>query len=73
MDAQRRRDRVTKATFRVGHHVRISKEKTRLSKAVEQNFSIEIFRVAKVIERRPRVVYELKNLNRAPIDGTFYR
>jgi len=55
--------RVAKATtYRVGQQVRIRKEKMRFAKAAEQNFSTEIFRVAKVIDRRPRAVYELKNL-----------
>ena len=54
------RVRVAKAmTFRVGQHVRISKKKMRFGKAAEQNFSTEIFRVTKVIDRRPRAVYEL--------------
>ena len=34
------------ATFRVGQHVCISKEKVRFAIAAEQNFSTEIFRVA---------------------------
>ena len=37
----------------------------------EQNFSTEIIRIAKVIERRPRPFFELKDLNRTPIDGQF--
>jgi len=62
-----------KAMFRVGQHVRISKEKMRFAKAAEQNFSTEIFKVAKVIERRPRAVYELKDLDDTPIEGYCYR
>jgi len=62
-----------KAMFRVGQHVRISKERMRFAKAAEQNFSTEIFGVAKVIERRPRAVYELEDLNGTPIEGQFYR
>jgi len=66
--------RVAKAAaFRVGQHVRFSKEKIRFAKAAEQNFSTEIFRVTKVTDRRPRVVYELEDLNGEPIDGQFYR
>jgi len=44
----------------------------RFPKAAELNFSTKIFRVAKVIERRPRAVYELVGLNGTPIDGQFY-
>jgi len=48
MEAARGRVRVVKAAmFRVGQHVRISKEKMRFAKAAEQNFSTEIFKVAK--------------------------
>jgi hypothetical protein len=60
------------AKFRVGQHVRISKEKMKFAKAAKHNFSTEIFRIVKVIHRRPRVVYELEDLNRTPIDGQFY-
>jgi len=68
------RVRVAKnATFRVGQHVRISKEKMRFAKAAEQNFSTEILRVGEVIERRPRVVSELEDLNGTLIEGQFYR
>ena len=54
-------------------HVRISKEKMLFAKAAEQNFSTEIFKVAKIMERRPRAVYELEDLNGTPIDGQLYR
>jgi hypothetical protein len=52
--------------------VRISKEKMKFVKATEHNFSTEIFRIVKVIHRRPRVVYKLEDLNGTPIDGQFY-
>ena len=56
------RVRVAKAaTFWVGQHVRITKEKLRFAKPAEQNFSTEIFRVANVIDRWPRVVYVLED------------
>jgi len=51
----------------------MKKETIRFGKAAEQNFSTEIFRYAKVIERRPRVVYELEDLNHTHIDSQFYR
>jgi len=55
------RFRVAKtAAFRVGQHVRISKEKMRFAKCAEQNFSTEIFRVTKVTDRRPKVVFETR-------------
>ena len=59
MNEKRRRIRAVRAKFRAGQHVRISKEKMKFAKGGEQNFSTEIFRIAKVIERRPRPVFEL--------------
>jgi len=61
------------ATFRLGQHVCISKEKIRFAKAAEQNFSTDIFRVAKVIERRPQVVLQLENVNGTPLDCELFR
>jgi len=72
--AWRRRVHVIKAaTFRVGQHVRISKENIRFAKVPEQNFKTEIFKVAKVIDWRPRFVYELVDLNVTVIEGQFHR
>jgi len=52
--------------------VRISKEKLKFAKSAEQNFNTELFRIAKVIERRPRPLYELEDLNGTPIEGQLY-
>jgi len=68
METRRRRDRVPKVAFRMGQNVPISKEKMRFAKAAEENFITEIFRVAKVIEMRPRGPYEIEDLNRTPRD-----
>ena len=57
----------------MGQHVHISEEKMRFATSSEQNFRTEIFPVANVIERRPRAVYELEDLNSTRIDGQFYR
>jgi len=66
--------RVAKAaTFWVGQHVCISKQKMRFAKAAEHNFGTESYRLTKVIDRRPRAVYELEDLNGTPIDDQFYR
>ena len=54
MGARRRSVRVVKVKFRVRQHLRISKETNNFEKAAEQNFSTEIFRIAKMIEGRPR-------------------
>jgi len=45
----------------------------KFAKGAEQNFSTEIFRIAKVIERRPRPLYEMEDLNGTPTDGQFYQ
>ena len=72
MEARIQRVRVATAKFRVGDHVRISKEEMKFAKALEHNFSTEIFRIVKVIHRRPSVIYGLEDLNGTPIDGQFY-
>jgi len=43
------------------------------TKCGEQNFSTEIFRMAKMIETNPRPVYELQDLNKTHIEGQFYQ
>jgi len=73
MEARRLGVPVAKATFRVGQHVRISKEKMKFAKSAEQNFGTEIFRIANVIERRSRTLYELEDLNWTPIEDQFYQ
>jgi hypothetical protein len=62
----------SKPKFRVGQHVRISREKMKFAKGGEQNYTTEIFRIIKVVPRTPRPVYELQDLNRKLIDGQFY-
>jgi len=43
----------------------------KFAKGGEQTFSSEICRVTKVLERRPRPVYELEDLNNTQIEGQF--
>jgi hypothetical protein len=69
MEANRQRIGGATATFPVGQHVRISKEKMKFAKAAEHTFSTEIFRIVKVIYSRPRVSKELDDLNGTPIIG----
>jgi len=66
---RRRRIRVDKVKFSLGQHVRISKEKMNFAKGGEQNSSTEVFRITKVIERRPRPVYKLEDLNKTSTEG----
>jgi len=64
---------VAKVKYSAGQHVRISSEKIMFPNGAEHNFSTAIFPIAKVIERRPRSVYELEDLNETPIQGQFYQ
>jgi len=49
--------RIATSEFGVGLLVGISKEKKKFAKAADQNFSTEIFRIFKVIDRRVRTFY----------------
>ena len=62
MNDRRSRVRVGKFKFNVGQHDRISKEKMKFAKVSKQNYTVEIFRIIKVIRRTPRPVYELEDL-----------
>jgi len=64
--------RLSKLKFRVGQHVRISKEKMKFAKGGEQNHTTEIFKVHKVVRRTPRPVFELEDLRGQEIEGQFY-
>jgi hypothetical protein len=72
MNKKRDKISIEKPRFRLGQHVRISKEKIKFAKGGEQNYSTEVFRVIKVIRRTPRLVYELEDLNHKVIDGQFF-
>jgi hypothetical protein len=58
--------------FKVADLVRITKEMVNFAKGYEQNFSTEIFRILKVIQRAPQPVCELSDLQARPIEGQFY-
>jgi len=66
MNRHIRRVRTVRTKFRVGQHVRISKEKMKYEKGAEEIFIREIFRINKFSKRRPRCVYELEDLNKTP-------
>jgi hypothetical protein len=48
--------------FKVGQHIRISKEKLKFAKGGEQNYSTQIFRIQKVVSGISRPMYELVDL-----------
>jgi len=52
--------------------VLISKEKKKFAKGGGQTLSSEIFRITKAIQRSPRPVYELEDLNKLPIEVQLY-
>ena len=62
LQKKKKRQRVIKVKYSVGQHVRFSKEKAKFAKSAEPNFITEIFRIAKVIPRTPRPIYELEDL-----------
>jgi hypothetical protein len=64
--------RLGKLKFRVGQHVRISKGKVKFAKGGEQNHTIEIFKVRKVVHSTPRPVFGLQDLRGQEIEGQFY-
>jgi hypothetical protein len=66
------RIRHTQAKFRVGQHVRRSKEKMIFTKGSQQNYTTEIFKIIKFITKSPQPVYVLEDLNRTPIEDQFY-
>jgi hypothetical protein len=82
-DVLRIRERMTKRQARiresksppiysVGQKVRISKEKMKFARRFEQNWTLEVFRISKVLRRSPRHVYELEDLRDESIEGQFY-
>ncbi|XP_031330520.1 uncharacterized protein LOC116164581 [Photinus pyralis] len=61
----------TRPIYKVGQHVRIARSKYHFEKGYESNFSQEVFKIIKVIKRRPPV-YRIVDLNGEDIEGTFY-
>ena len=59
------------AKFRVGDYVRISKARTAFQRGFTPNWSVEIFRVTRILPTTP-VTYALRDWNGEPITGTFY-
>jgi hypothetical protein len=66
------RVRSVRTKYSVGQLVRIIKGKAKFAKSAEQTYTIEIFRITKVVPRSPRTIYELVDLNKKVIDGQFY-
>jgi short subunit dehydrogenase-like uncharacterized protein len=60
-----------KPKYKVGHYVRISKEKSIFAKGFERNYTREIFKITDVIKQNIPV-YELEDLAGEKLDGHFY-
>lgn len=57
--------------LKVGHHVRITKNKGIFAKGYESSWSEEIFEITNV-HTYPQPMYSLKDMNNEPIDGYYY-
>ena len=62
---------MTKAKFKAGDHVRISKYKNIFAKGYTQNCSEEVFVVSKIKDTVPWT-YVISNLHGEKIAGSFY-
>ena len=58
--------------YSVDQTVMIRTEKMRFAKGLEQKWTLELFRITKVLRRSPRPVYELEDLRGESMDGEFY-
>jgi hypothetical protein len=61
----------TPPTYSVRQTVKISNEKMRFAKGLEQNWTLTVLRITKVLRRSPRHVFELEHLRGKSIDGRF--
>ena len=58
--------------YNVGTHVRISHVKTVFTRAYDESYSGEVFIIQKRYHRGRFAIYRLKDMQNAPIQGTFY-
>ncbi|KAG8235182.1 hypothetical protein J437_LFUL015488 [Ladona fulva] len=65
------KDKVTKPKLRVGDMVRLSRIKSVFDKGYESNWTEELFKIRKVINRKP-VVYVVEDQRGDEIEGRFY-
>ena len=72
MNKHIRRVRTISARFRVGQHVRISKEKMKFKEAPKKILIGKYFELTRILENT-QAVYELEDLNKTPIEGQFYQ
>lgn len=65
-------DRYVQAKLKINDMVRIVRKKSILEHGYTQRWSKEIFRIHKVIYKKPIPLYTLTDLNNTPISGKFY-
>lgn len=68
-----RRSRPGKSLLKIGEYVRVSKHKQIFDKGYNPNWSTEIFRIAKVIDKTDPITYLLEDYKGQPIAGCFYK
>ena len=61
------------SSLKVGDYVRMLKEKKTFGKGYEPQWTEEVFQVAAVLSSQPVVLYRVRDLNGAPIKGSFYK
>jgi hypothetical protein len=44
----------------------------KFAKGFEQNYSVEVFKISKVVRRTPRPLYKLHDLRGTPVEGQYY-
>lgn len=62
----------TKAVFKIGDSVRITRQKSVFQKGYDQSFSYEVFEVSKIKNTYP-VTYGIKDYKGLEIQGSFYK
>lgn len=69
---QRQPIRERRSKYKVGDHVRISREKNVFEKGAEKNWSEEIFKIVRALKRQNLFIYELCDFDGEKIEGFFY-
>lgn len=59
--------------FKKGDYVRISKFRQKFDKGYVPQWSEEIFKVYKVVAKKPEPLYKISDLKDEPIEGSFYK
>lgn len=67
------RETMRKPKFNVGDFVRLTKLKNIFKKGYEGYWTTEIFKIAAIFKRKPKIVYKIEDFNGdETIEGTFY-